>query len=136
MGLARRDLNAGAAALRCVVEELKLCVPQNDGIDIREERQKIVFSHRRIAPGLGRSSLRGPPDKPLRMRFRETQKKQKMKAWITGPRNPYFINVFGRGGAIRTPDPLRPRQILAFARIRLFPMASVSSRCGEPVEPY
>ncbi len=75
VGLARRDLNAGAAALRCVVEELKLCVPQNDGIDIREERQKIVFSHRRIA-GMGRSfyavlltALRMPFEKPEKAKW-------------------------------------------------------------------
>ena len=34
------------------------------------------------------------------------------------PSWPYFIDSIGRGGAIRTPDPLRPRQVRYQAALR------------------
>ena len=41
---------------------------------------------------------------------------------------------FGRGGQIRTADPLRPRQIAAPSENALFSTAYVSMRYGQPVE--
>lgn len=51
-------------------------------------------------------------------------------AWI----RPDLIDSIGRGGEIRTPDPLRPSRIPAFAANALFSMLSVSMRCERLVE--